>query len=67
MLFADAVLAKNPQFVWRFANTGRGNPQIYYNVFPEEQQSNVGSIYVRFDHWETGRRPCDARSAYARS
>jgi multidrug efflux pump subunit AcrB len=52
VLFADALLAKNPQFVWRFANTGRGNPQIYYNVFPEEQQSNVGSIYVRFDHWE---------------
>ncbi len=52
VLFADALLAKDPQFVWRFANTGRGNPQIYYNVFPEEQQSNVGSIYVRFDHWE---------------
>ena len=53
VLFADGVLAAEPQFVWRFANTGRGNPQIYYNVIPEEQQSNVGSIYVRFDHWES--------------
>ena len=53
VLFADGLLAKDPRFVWRFANTGRGNPQIYYNVIPEEQQSNVGSIYVRFDRWES--------------
>ncbi len=53
VLFADGVIGAEPHFVWRFANTGRGNPQIYYNVIPEEQQSNVGSIYVRFDHWET--------------
>lgn len=53
VLFADGVIAAEPHFVWRFANTGRGNPQIYYNVIPEEQQSNVGSIYVRFDHWES--------------
>jgi multidrug efflux pump subunit AcrB len=52
-LFADRLLAEDPRFIWRFANTGRGNPQIYYNVIPEEQQSNVGSIYVRFDRWES--------------
>ncbi|HET6471949.1 MAG TPA: efflux RND transporter permease subunit [Pseudomonadales bacterium] len=52
VLYADRLLAQDPQFVWRFANTGRGNPQIYYNVIPEEQQSNVGSIYTRFAHWE---------------
>lgn len=50
--YADAVLARHPEITWRFANSGRGNPQIYYNVIPEEQQSNVGSIYARFAHWE---------------
>jgi multidrug efflux pump subunit AcrB len=52
--FADGVLAAQPHVVWRFANTGRGNPQIYYNVIPEEQQSSVGSIYASFDRWEGG-------------
>ena len=50
--YADAVLAKRKNIVWRFSNSGRGNPQVYYNVRPAEQQSNVGGIYVRFDHWE---------------
>ena len=54
VLFADRVLAAQPHIVWRFANTGRGNPQIYYNVIPEEQQSSVGSIYASFDRWEGG-------------
>lgn len=52
VMFADNVLASHEEITWRFANSGRGNPQIYYNVFPEEQQSNVGSIYARVDHWE---------------
>jgi multidrug efflux pump subunit AcrB len=52
VMFADRVLAAHEEITWRFANSGRGNPQIYYNVFPEEQQSNVGSIYARVDHWE---------------
>jgi multidrug efflux pump subunit AcrB len=49
--FADSILASHPRVVWRFANTGRGNPQIYYNVIPEERQTHVGSIYARFDEW----------------
>lgn len=52
VLHADRVLASHDEVVWRFANTGRGNPQIYYNIIPAERQSNVGAIYARFDHWE---------------
>jgi multidrug efflux pump subunit AcrB len=50
--FADGVLAKQDNIVWRFANAGRDNPQIYYNNIPGEQQSSIGSVYARFDHWE---------------
>jgi multidrug efflux pump subunit AcrB len=50
--FADAVLAKREHITWRFSNAGRGNPRVYYNEQPSEQQSNVGDIYARFDHWE---------------
>jgi multidrug efflux pump subunit AcrB len=50
--FADAVLAEYPEIEWRFANTGRGNPQIYYNEIPPEQLSNLGQIYARFHEWK---------------
>ncbi len=52
VIFADAVLAKRENVTWRFSNAGRGNPRVYYNENPTEQQSNSGDIYARFDHWE---------------
>jgi multidrug efflux pump subunit AcrB len=51
--FADDVLARHHEIVWRFANSGRGNPQVYYNFSPSEQQSNMGAIYARFKTWES--------------
>ncbi len=54
VMFADKPLAKHEDITWRFANSGRGNPQVYYNETPSEQASNVGGIYARFDHWEAG-------------
>ncbi|MBY0563099.1 MAG: efflux RND transporter permease subunit [Hyphomonadaceae bacterium] len=49
--FVEGVLAEYPAIAWRFANTGRGNPQIYYNEIPPEQLSNVGQVYARFGEW----------------
>ncbi len=54
VMYADAALAKHDNISWRFANSGRGNPQVYYNEQPSEQASNVGGVYARFDHWEAG-------------
>ena len=51
VLFVDRVLSQHPDIEWRFANTGRGNPQIYYNEIPPEQLSNQGQIYARFHEW----------------
>lgn len=51
VLYVDQVLAAHPDIEWRFANTGRGNPQIYYNEIPPEQISNVGQVYARFHEW----------------
>jgi multidrug efflux pump subunit AcrB len=53
VMYADAALAKYDNISWRFANSGRGNPQVYYNEQPSEQASNVGGIYARVDHWES--------------
>ncbi len=50
--YVESVLGDYPRIVWRFANSGRGNPQIYYNEIPPEQLSNLGQVYGRFDRWE---------------
>lgn len=50
--YADKVLASQKEIVWRFANTGRGNPQIYYNVIPAPEKSNKGSIYASVKKFE---------------
>ncbi|PZO55379.1 MAG: multidrug transporter AcrB [Alphaproteobacteria bacterium] len=49
--FVDGVLARHPEIEWRFSNSGRGNPQIYYNEIPPEQISNLGQVYARFREW----------------
>ncbi|MGE0532780.1 MAG: efflux RND transporter permease subunit [Hyphomonadaceae bacterium] len=51
VMYAERVLSEFPEIDWRFANTGRGNPQIYYNEIPPEQLSNQGQIYARFQEW----------------
>lgn len=51
VMYAERVLAAHPEIEWRFANSGRGNPQIYYNEIPPEQLSNQGQIYARFKEW----------------
>jgi multidrug efflux pump subunit AcrB len=50
--YVERVLHAHDEIGWTFANAGRGNPRVYYNVNPEEQQTNVGAVYARFDHWE---------------
>lgn len=54
VMYADKALSRHSDITWRFANSGRGNPQVYYNETPSEQASNVGGVYARFDHWESG-------------
>jgi multidrug efflux pump subunit AcrB len=35
----------------RMDNAGRGNPQIYYNIFPREEASNYGDVFVTLKEW----------------
>ena len=50
--FVDDTLAHTPGVVHRMANLGRGNPQIYYNVFPAETTATVAEMFVTLDHWD---------------
>lgn len=37
------------------ANTGHGNPQIYYNRIPEEYKKYHGQVMVNFKEWDPSR------------
>jgi multidrug efflux pump subunit AcrB len=47
--FVEAELKKN-KLVKTFAtNVGKGNPRIYYNLVPQEEQVNYAQIFVQLD------------------
>lgn len=50
--FVDAHLAATPGVLHRMANLGRGNPLIYYNVFPAETSTQVAEVFVSLERWE---------------
>lgn len=47
----SAMLARDPLVADRMDNAGRGNPQIYYNIFPREEGANYGDIFVTLKSW----------------
>lgn len=52
----SAMLAKEPGVIARMDNSGRGNPQIFYNNIPRENDTRYGEIFVvlkDFDPRET--------------
>ena len=50
--FVEAELAVTPGVVHRMANLGRGNPLIYYNVFPAETTTTAAEVFVSLERWQ---------------
>jgi multidrug efflux pump subunit AcrB len=48
----ERVLAARDDIAWYFGNAGFGNPQIYYNVFPERSQPHIGAVFASFKEWK---------------
>ncbi len=66
--FIEAELQRHEEVKHVFANVGRGNPRVYYNIFPEETKANVGEVFVelqRFDPRATPQLLEDLRLAFA--
>lgn len=40
-----------------FANVGKGNPQVYYNVTPGSERNNVAELFVLLDHYDGRETP----------
>jgi multidrug efflux pump subunit AcrB len=55
--FVEDELARHPEVKHWFANLGRGNPRIYYNIFPEETNANVAEVAVELHRFDPRRSP----------
>ncbi len=53
----SAMLAQEGAIVNRMENAGRGNPQIYYNIFPRDEASHYGDIFATLDNWNVREGP----------
>lgn len=47
----STMLDDFPGVATRMENAGRGNPQIYYNNIPREDDARFGEIFVTLDRW----------------
>ncbi len=48
---SDHENAAKPVVGW-FANIGKGNPQIYYNVAPKNEKNNVAELFVQLSEYD---------------
>lgn len=53
----EAILAAEPEILWYFTSVGRGNPQVYYNEMPREQQANLAEVFASLRGFDPRRSP----------
>lgn len=52
-----AILKAEPEITARMENVGRGNPQIFYNNLPKENDTRYGEIFVTIKAFEPRETP----------
>jgi len=55
--FVEAKMAATPEVQSYFTNIGHGNPKVYYNEFPPENETNYGELFVRLKSYDTRETP----------
>ncbi|HEY6870037.1 MAG TPA: efflux RND transporter permease subunit, partial [Novosphingobium sp.] len=50
-------IAAEPGIVWTAANTGRGNPSLYYNRWPRAVDASGGEVAAAFRRWDPSTTP----------
>ncbi|MBW1839307.1 MAG: efflux RND transporter permease subunit, partial [Deltaproteobacteria bacterium] len=51
-LYVESVLDTMPEIRHYAANIGYGNPRIYYNIFPKQNDKSFAEIYVELKEFE---------------
>ncbi len=54
---AEKILSQHEEVKHIVSNVGRGNPQIFYNVFQKEQAANYGEIFVQLHEYHGRKTP----------
>ncbi|NWH09526.1 MAG: efflux RND transporter permease subunit [Alphaproteobacteria bacterium] len=49
--YVEDVLAATPEVRWTMSNLGHGNPQIFYNVRPRQENTAYASVFVELKEW----------------
>jgi multidrug efflux pump subunit AcrB len=55
--FIEAELERHEEVQHWFANVGRGNPRVYYNIFPEETKANTAEVFAELERFDPRRTP----------
>ena len=55
--FAESTLRARAQVTHVYANVGRGNPVVYYNVPSRNERNNIGELFVLLDRFDPRRTP----------
>lgn len=53
----EKILMQQAEVKHAIANIGRGNPQIFYNVFQKELAANYGEVYVQLHTYDSAKTP----------
>jgi multidrug efflux pump subunit AcrB len=53
----EAELARHPEIKHYFANLGRGNPRVYYNIFQDETNANIAEVFAELHRYDPGSSP----------
>ncbi len=53
----SAIVKREDSVVGRMENVGRGNPQIFYNNLPRENDTRYGEIFVTIKEWDPREGP----------
>lgn len=51
----ESALEAEPDVAKSMANVGRGNPQIYYNIFQKELAANYAEVFVELERYDERR------------
>jgi multidrug efflux pump subunit AcrB len=68
LVYVEQELARRPEVKHWFANLGRGNPRVYYNIFQEETNANVAEVFVELERFDPRESPLlydDLREVFA--
>lgn len=55
--FVETVLAEHDEVRHVATNVGKGNPQIYYNIIPQNERPNFAELFVSLDHFDPESTP----------